>query len=471
MEKSPSTVFGSLERSHFRLFGSENAKFYAELVEHLATQVFRYAVETVRKKQVQRAIEDFIVAREWQASLNGDENLAEGPVHYAVYRHLVKSKWLEESKDGLRTIVDLNSEARLLLQALLDIKSGKVRSFGGEVLQVKTLVEAAIRDPESASENLTWASAHSERFMTNLRAIVGAMRKVEQQMKGQSSVTGMMDAFFHNYITDNYIADYRKLRRENNPYRFRHELVERVRASMDNAVLVGLLSEAFVREGRAPTISEAETIIIDAFFTIAEVFSSIDSHIDMIDATNSRIERRILNINRFLTRMGDDQTGQFIDVAKLLGKSNLAPDEDLDVGYNLLETMPPSDATSLYKSRPPRKIPPPVIVKKREKNPALVAYEQAKRQYIDRAHVSPARVLAFLEDKMDGASTIKASELKINTLDDFFVLERLHVVKALYPEQLKTIRLRKLGTKISNEWISCPDFEIERRAEEMDFTR
>ncbi|CUJ83599.1 hypothetical protein PH7735_00283 [Shimia thalassica] len=465
------SIFGSLEPSQFRIFSTENATFYADLVEYLATEVFRFAAETIRKKQVQRAIEDFILAREWQASLSSEEGLLDGPVHYAVYRHLVKSKWLEEGRDGLRTVVDLNSEARLLLQALLDIKSGKVRSFGGEVLQVKTLIDAVRRDPESTSENLTWAGAHAERFMTNLRAIVGAMRKVEQSMKGQSSVSGMMDAFFHNYITDNYIADFRKLRGENSPYRFRHDLVEDVRAMMEDALLINVLSSAFVREGRAPSLEEAEDNIINSLSTISEVFSSIDSHIDMIEATNSRIERRVLNINRFLSRMGDDQTGQFIDAAKRLGRSKLTSKCKLPVRYDVMDVLPHYDRGSLHKSRPPRKIPAPVIARKRMKDPALVAYEAAKRHYIDRTRVNPDRVRQFLDVKMGKEISIRASDIKIGSLDEFFIFERLLIIKTIFPDDLKEVEIKRLPTPLQNEWISCSDFEIKKRAETLEISQ
>ncbi|WP_209509489.1 Wadjet anti-phage system protein JetA family protein [Ruegeria sp. HKCCE4150] len=464
-------IFGSLEPSQFRLFSTENAMFYADLVEHLATEVFRYAAETMRKKQVQRAIEDFILAREWQASLTGEECLRDGPVHYAVYSHLVKSKWLEESRDGLRTVVDLNSEARLLLQALLDIKSGKVRSFGGEVLQVKTLVDAVRRDPESASENLTWAGAHAQRFMTNLRAIVGAFRKVEQSMKGQSSVAGMMDTFFHNYITDNYIADYRKLRGENSPYRFRHDLVEDVRAMMEDAVLVNVLATAFVREGRAPSLEEAEHNIISSLSTISDVFSSIDSHIDMIEANNSRIERRVLNINRFLSRMGDDQTGQYIDAAKRLGRSKLASNSQFPVNYDVLDVHAHFDRGSIHKSRPPRKAPPPVVARKRLKDPALVAYEAAKRHYIDRIRVNPERVRSFLDTKMGQKISIRASDIEIVSLDEFFIFERLMIIKTIFPDDLNDVEITRLPTSLENEWISCSDFEIKKRAETLEISK
>lgn len=462
------SIFGSLEPSQFRLFSTENAPFYADLVEHLSTEVFRFASDTVRKKQVQNAIEEFILDKEWKASLTGEDGQMEGPAHYHVYRQLTKARWLEESKDGLRTVVDLNSEARLLLQALLDIKSGRVRSFGGEVLQVKTLIDAVRRDPESASENLTWASAHAERFMTNLRAIVGAMRKVEQSMKGQSSVSGVMDTFFRNYIADNYISDYRKLRRENNPYRFRHALVESVQSMMDDRLMLNVLSDAFVREGRAPSLEDAEANIVESLHTISEVFSSIDSHIDMIDATNARIERRLLNINRFLIRMGDDQTGQFIELAKRLGKSDISSKQTLDVPYNVLEVVPHFDKGSLYKVRAPRKIPPPVVARKRQKDPALVAYEIAKRHYIDRARVNPERVRRFLNEKMGGQQIVRASKINLSTLDEFFIFERLLIIKTIFPDDLKDVDVRRIDGIVRNEWITCPDFEIEMKALELE---
>lgn len=441
----------------------------AELVEHLEGTLFSFSAEAVRRKRALSAIAEFLSERSWQASFDEGAGGPDGPAHSIAYARLVDCGWIVEHRDGLRTVVDFDSDARVLLQALLDIKSGKVRSFGGEVLQVKSLVETAIADPESASQNIASAGGHARRFMLNIRAITGALRKIEQDMKSRATVRDMMSSFFDGYVTDTLVTDYKKLRSRNNPYRFRHVLVETVQAAVVNGPLLDVLGAAYAREGRASDAAQAIQTIQGDLMLIAEVFSAVDDHLDMIERTNSRIERRLRNIARFLDRMGDDRTGAFVAAARALGQSRLSADHPLPVAAPILDEPSPVDAASLYRARAKPRITPKVVARRKERDPAMVRFEMEKRIYGERARITPEKVRAYLARQLVGRTRMPGSAMTIETLDDFFVFERLLFVHQQFGDRLPEIEVRPLrGALVDNEWIACPDFEVRLLEEAAD---
>lgn len=459
-----SEIFGPIKREHFRLFTGTRAEFYARLIEYLDESLFGDSIEIVRPKTVKRAIEEFISMRNIQAMIDsgepeGDES---GALHDVAYARLISCGWLIEYRDRMRKIVDIDSDARLLLQALLDIKEGRVRSFGGEVLQVKTLLDAAINNPSDAAQNIHAAGSQARRFLTNLKAIAGALRRIEQEMRETRTVGDMMNSFFTSLVSDTLIQDYKNLRSQNNPYRFRHDLIVAAERLSGDSLTLGALADSLVTEGRAPNAAAAEMRIQEDIAVILKVFVMVDEHLDMIERTNARIERRIRNMIRFLDRMGDDQTGVFLDAAKSLGeRRDINPDQNLPISLDLLIPQPPINAASLYRARAKPKKTPPAVARQKTPDPAYEAYQLAKERYGERARVTPQKVRNYLAAQLGDKTAMFGSDMKIETLDDFFVFERLPEIKTQFPEELQEIRItRRNENTIKNEWITCPDFEV-----------
>ena len=148
-------LFGPLHSSHFRLLSGSKAEFYACLLEHLDETLLRSSIDAIRAKTAQTVIAEFIASQSYQQVLTEDDEGGGSP-HTVVYARLVECGWLVEYRDRMRKIVDFDSNARLLLQSLLDIKSDRVRYFGSEVLQVKTLLDAAIRKPEASAQTISF---------------------------------------------------------------------------------------------------------------------------------------------------------------------------------------------------------------------------------------------------------------------------------------------------------------------------
>ena len=94
-------------------------------------------------------------------------------------------------------------------------------------------------------------------------------------------------------------------------------------------------------------------------------------------------------------------------------------------------------------------------------DPAYEAYLLAKEQYEDRAWVTTEKVRNYLVLQLGDKSVMLGSEMKIETLDDFFVFERLPEVMMQFPEKLSEFSFKRRDENtVKNDWITCPDFEI-----------
>lgn len=257
-------LFGPIRRDHFRLFSGGAAHFYADIVRHLEARVFELAMEPVSRKELLREIKAFLDARAWKEALQeeiDEEVVTSETAPIMIYNRLVQCHWLVEQREGYRRLVDLDADARLLLQALEDIASGRVRSFGAEVLKVLTLLRSAVEDPTANGLNIRSAASGARQFLVNLKAIATAIRSAEQDMVLSGSAEGILRGFFKDYISNNLVADYRELRSGNNPYRFRGEIVQRVEETLAEPDRVNALAETFVSERLAKSFEEAREMV------------------------------------------------------------------------------------------------------------------------------------------------------------------------------------------------------------------
>jgi hypothetical protein len=462
-------IFPPIHQGHFRLFAADSGPFYAELVEHLESTLFAMTADVVRKKTVQSAIEEFLIGRAWKQSFRGEEEDAPGaPIQQTIYSRLVDCGWLLEVRDGLRLIVDFDSNARLLLHALIDIREGRLRNFGGEVLQVYTLLTSAISEPDLKSQNALAAGRLARNFMANLRGITGGLRKIEQEVRSQPSPREMMAVFFEHYDGDKLVADFKKLRSANNPYRFRHDLIEQADRLAANEILLEKLAAGIVREGYAGDAEHAVELLQTELTTIVEVFRSVDTHVEMIEQTNRRIERRVRNIALFLNRMGTDETGVMIEAARKLAATNIGYEQSIPLTPPYIDALPPLDAASLFRARAKPRKTGKVRVRKRERDLAEILSDEAREAYAARIHVTAERARDFMSRILGEKTRVRASNIEIETLDDFFVFERLPHLPERIRTDLSEFEIVPIdGARFESDWIAMAEFEIRRTDAEV----
>lgn len=393
------TLFGHLPADIFRLFAGPNRFFYADLLEYMDADLLGSGGGLVSKKGLIGAIREFIDKEARELVLESDgvnlsttERAERDPRCFIAYRRLLDTGWLLESRDHYRVVVDFDPSARVLLQALLDIKAGRLRSYGGAVLKVLTLLESAKDYPAERSLNVREAGLSARAFMNHLRTVSGAMRKAEDLILGQKNRKSLFHAFFADFVEKYVVQDWKHLHTRDNPFRFRVQIRSVGRAMVTDDLLIDVLAKAYVREGRAEDDAHGRDLVTGELQSILRVFDSLDDHLDLIEATKYRIERRITNTVRFMDRVSDTSSERLEAALKHLGESPDPDDAAIDVPPRVNLNTLPTGGQHLFLNARPRVEVGPQKVRRPPADPAIALYEKALAAYQARVRMAGTTV-------------------------------------------------------------------------------
>ena len=457
-------LFGSVPAGLFRIFSGRSRRFFADLLTNLADDLFGQAGEIATRRRVQDAIAEYVdrMGRAQIASDLSEENSdgAAGPTHLTAYDRLVATGWLVEYRDRYRKVVDFDPAARLLLQTLLDIRDGRVRSYGGAVLNVLTLLQSVADDPSTKALNVREAAQTSRTFMNHLRTVASTMRRVEQLMLAQPTTAAVVRTFVADFISATVVQDYRNLHAKESPYRFRGNIITVGEDLLEDDAKLLLIVDGWIKGGIANDVVAAREGVIADLRQTLRVFGLIDEHVNDIEQTVYRIERRMTNVVRFSERMATVTTDRLLAALTVLGAADVTSDAEVSVHPRLvLETLPLA-AVQMYVPARRRSTPAERVVEVRKPDPALLLYLAAMDAFDRRVAVTPERLADYVERELGEADAKSAKEFTVETLDDFLLFERLHEAGLAPLNDSYAYEARE--DRVANPWVERADFVVKR---------
>lgn len=366
-----------------------------------------------------------------------------------------------EYRDRYRRVVDFDPAARLLLQTLLDIRDGRVRSYGGAVLNVLTLLESVVGNPVEKALNVREAALAARGFMNHLRTVAGTMRRVEDMIMARPTAAALVQSFVADFIEATVVQDYRNLHTRESPSRFRSKILEAGEALLEDDQALGAVADGWVRGGIARDPASASIAIASDLRDVMRVFAGIDDHLQDIETTTFRIERRMTNVVRFSDRMATVGTDRILGAVAALGAADLAADREIDVSSLITGGEPPLTAQHMYLPPRARRAPDERLAEVRPPDPALMRYLEAVDEFESRVAVSSDRLATFVEAALGDAAELRAVDLATHDLDGFLMLERLHEV-GLHPLS-ERYEFQESDDAIVDDWVERRDFTIRRR--------
>jgi hypothetical protein len=289
------------------------------------------------------------------------------------------------------------------------------------------------------------------------------MRKAEELILAQTDLRSIFRSFFEDFVADFVVQDWKRLHTRDNPFRFRSQIRNLGQDMLDDELLLGDLAAAYVREGRSRDAAQARTEIITEIRGILRVFDAVDEHIDLIEDTNTRIERRITNIVRFMDRIAETSSERISMALKLFGGAALDHDDDIDVPTRFLDAALPISGRHLFQNSNRRQEVIPQKLRRPPPDPAVKAFRDAQVAFQQRTFVTVSKVAAYLDRVMAGRDCAAAADLPVESLDDFFIFERLRDLPVLGGGALNdSYAVERTGLTLENDWIICPDFFITR---------
>lgn len=452
-------MFGDIHPEAFSLFARASRTFYAELLEYLSEDIFLDA-GYVTKSDTIDGIKTFIKSHpKVSETISRDTESASWP--YQVYSRLLETGWLVEQQTDLTRVTDFDPSARLLLDFLLDLKSGRLRSYGTEVIQVLSSLESAHRDPEERSAGLRAAAKASKGFLNHLRGLSAGMRKAEQAISSHKDFDALFETFFTDYVQRYLVEDFKLIKTKANPFRFRVSILKIANDILEDDVQIDVLSKGYLREAGAKNADQARKQIISDIRQVLRVFENLDSYLQIIDETNARVELKIRNTVRFLDQIAEANTDALERVMETLGGLEIdeiatpAPDSTYIVPIgNMHLFMPPEQKPEIA----------PHEIRKPEKSEAMIAYEQSLLAYKQRVMSNPDKIASYLEEHVGDKHELMGDELPLDTLDDFIIFERIRSQGFVATSVLRSKWATEIVPgRIKNDWISCRKFKVVRK--------
>lgn len=460
-------LFGYLPEALFQPLSGPKKHVYARLLMRLYEKVYSARIlETPLREEVVKQIEIGLsesgIGSTDELSEDGSEDQGTSQAHYLAYYRLRDTGWLTEETEKWRVYVDMNPDAFMVLGAITEFGSSRVR-VAGAVVDVKNNLEAAFREPETMAQGLANAHDTALRFARSMRRILAGMREIEDRILGNPSAASILRTFFQDFVDGLLIADYKQLKTSNNPYRHRRMIASLAGDMLADAERVSKIARAYIDQGvmsAGATIASGEERVIAELDKIKSVFEDVGPFMDKIEDFRDRLERRIRTTVHYMDVMGEGSAERIVRLIEQLSKIGSG---DVDTRLRSPDVGLPITSLALYTPPPPKAPPERTRFKVPKQDPYLRAYVQATTEFDRMVRVSDQKLLEFTRRQMHSRDRVSSSEIEIESIPDLFAYRALPNLAAV----ARSVRLGEFTITLeedrtANDWIDVTAFRIER---------
>ena len=471
-------LFSRLPANLFAPLAGPNRVFYAEVLTGIFPLFFEHEHHEVfpSRETVRAEIEEQLarIARlRWAAEEDeeqtADEVALATPSQLAqrVYRRFVQTGGLEEEHDGYRVQVVVPPEVGTLLGTLLEITREQRVFYGGMVLSIYNNLYNALEQPEAQGLAFREAARDAQRFSRHLNNMVYGLKGLLQQVANLADRRLVLGHFFDDFVERFLVADYKRLKTRNNPFRFRTRILSMLRDLQFTPKLKARLQSGY-QDQMDITDSEVAWRELDRDLRVlSAIFEQVDGHLARIDRYRYRFERRVADAVRYLDRTLPGMAPRCARLVEGLGRDLAAGRIDEHaVRYALPLVKPlPLGIASLRPPTAARRPPEPATILTRVVDPAVLARERALRVYLSRRRVNVDRIVAYLERHLVAHDHIDAEALSLETVEDWIAfshLRRLHHLGPAGRRAAQRYRVDVQDEPMENAFVRCSRFTVHR---------
>lgn len=385
-----------------------------------------------------------------------------------IYARLLKTGWLEEDQDGYHKSVVMPPIVSALLESLIDISHNQKKSYGGTVLAILVQIEAAVGNPEEMGQLFIEAFDNTRRFNSHLTSIIYGLKDIQAQIVMSRAPSEILATFFDDFVTNILIADYKTLQSENNPFRFRTRILQHLRAlqgKWETAVEIARHYE----EGYGLSEAAARNRLMDHIQYLVRSFELVDRRLAKIDQFRSRLEDRVAETVRYLDKSSPGVKSRLVAALERIGtlaeaepeRLTALPTPDTLLFHPLLA---PNSVRLTARRRPPVQA---QVLRESSVSHEVVARSRALTAYMARRRVTPEKIADYIERQLAGASTIDASQMTIETAEEYVAfthIRRLARLGAKGEAAAERYLIAATEENCRNRWLESRGFTITRRS-------
>lgn len=460
-------LFGIIPKEFFTPLASPNRLVYwdclCRLFQAMSAQLSFGIEREILVDELQFYFEQNQAAEFEEDDINGMDSRKKAN---EMLRLLEKYGWLEvETDKSYVQRVNFYDYAVKVMKTLLEISDGRKVEYQGYIYTIYSLVRTNTDHPAVVLQQIR---DNTDMLITGLKNLNSNIKHYIDELTKHKTVAEIMNALFNDYITNIVDKAYHRLLTSDNVSKFRPEIIERLEANGHSSRYIAKTSEELAAIREIP-VGQAEELVYQTLHEIVEAFRNMDDILAEINRKNTQYQRAAVNRAKFLLAGTEDVRGQMKEILLYIGEQMEQSQLDLNGIYeieyldNLVRLFGSSfiDEKSFYS---------PIEGKKEfhpqeltEVMPDVELRQEKLRKMTEKMQriLSPERIERFVEEQLGDREKIYASELPMETMDDFI---RLIYVRLYGSRKKMRYRIEKAegANKISGEF-DFQDFAIIKR--------
>ena len=436
-------LFGIIPKEFFTPLASPNRLVYwdclCRLFQAMSAQLSFGIEREILVDELQFYFEQNQAAEFEEDDINGMDSRKKAN---EMLRLLEKYGWLEvETDKSYVQRVNFYDYAVKVMKTLLEISDGRKVEYQGYIYTIYSLVRTNTDHPAVVLQQIR---DNTDMLITGLKNLNSNIKHYIDELTKHKTVAEIMNALFNDYITNIVDKAYHRLLTSDNVSKFRPEIIERLEAHGHSSRYITKTSEELAAIREIP-VGQAEELVYQTLHEIVEAFRNMDDILAEINWKNTQYQRAAVNRAKFLLAGTEDVRGQMKEILLYIGEQMEQSQLDLNGIYEIeyLDNLVRLFGSSFI----------PDVELRQEKLRKMAE----KMQRI----LSPERIERFVEEQLGDRAKIYASELPMETMDDFI---RLIYVRLYGSRKKMRYRIEKAegANKISGEF-DFPDFAIIKR--------
>lgn len=460
-------LFGIIPKEFFTPLASPNRLVYwdclCRLFQAMSAQLSFGIEREILVDELQFYFEQNQAAEFEEDDINGMDSRKKAN---EMLRLLEKYGWLEvETDKSYVQRVNFYDYAVKVMKTLLEISDGRKVEYQGYIYTIYSLVRTNTDHPAVVLQQIR---DNTDMLITGLKNLNSNIKHYIDELTKHKTVAEIMNALFNDYITNIVDKAYHRLLTSDNVSKFRPEIIERLEAHGHSSRYITKTSEELAAIREIP-VGQAEELVYQTLHEIVEAFRNMDDILAEINRKNTQYQRAAVNRAKFLLAGTEDVRGQIKEILLYIGEQMEQSQLDLNGIYeieyldNLVRLFGSSfiDEKSFYSPIEGKKeFHPQELI---EAMPDVELRQEKLRKMTEKMQriLSPERIERFVEEQLGDREKIYASELPMETMDDFI---RLIYVRLYGSRKRMRYRIEKAegANKISGEF-DFPDFAIIKR--------
>lgn len=451
-------LFYKIHPNFFSVLASPNKKTYIDciFIIYNAVDSIEESFQGDREYVVQRLVDYFDdkVQTFYEEDTSQITRTSRQKATYVI-NVLKDNGWIGEEELGdYRTSLNLFDYSIKIINTLDDIVHARQDEYSGEIFAVYSLLDSFIENEGIGIIEQAYKKTNDViRKLKTLKANIFRYYFDVTKKQSKDELQKILEKLLVEYKQNFFDYAYYNLKTKDSLPRYKRGILQGVATIYDNIELMDRLANQVMIDKRIEEYNDAFDYIETRLRYINDSFAALENLIMDIDRKNEQYISAAASKILFLTNHSDDIEGIFNRLFKIIL-------EDEDFNYNdilNISQIKNLDTESLYNARRPRVEPTPEELYI-DDNPFT---EEERTRYMQNlmrhSKYSKTEINRFVKNLLNGYDSIKASDIKVETEDDFIKI----VLIFLYSKSVNiSYNVFVTDESVTNNFVTFKEFII-----------